>query len=337
MNRNEPEPANVDLENLPELQRRLLEWYRRNARDLPWRRTRDPYRILVSEVMLQQTQVSRVEPRYHSFISRFPDVHALANAPTAEVISEWSGLGYNRRAINLQRTARAVVDEHGGEFPADVSALQRLPGIGPYTAGAITCFAFEQDVGFLDTNIRRLLHRLYFGPEVPQPVRSPKAMQALAESIVPTGRGWEWGQALIEFGALQCTARKPACLTCPLQNNCAAFPEIQSVLAELTRTGFRRKKEASFAGSNRDYRGRVMRALQLPEAGEQGLDLHSLGRRVREDYGDEHHGWLRGVVDGLSRDGLVEIAEDIQSYDRDGTLRIRLPGTPPPGDASGEL
>src|SRR5581483_4865161 len=149
----------------PAIQAALLEWFAAAGRDLPWRHTRDPYRIMVSEIMLQQTQVDRVIPKYHAFLAAFPTLEALAAAPTAEVIRAWSGLGYNRRAVNMQRTARAVLEEHGGQFPRDLPALLRLPGIGPYTAGAIACFAFEQDVGFMDTNIRRVVQRLFVGPE----------------------------------------------------------------------------------------------------------------------------------------------------------------------------
>ena len=314
-------------EEFPEIQRALLDWYRANARDLPWRHTRDPYRILVSEVMLQQTQVDRVIPRYHSFLERFPTAEALAAAPTADVIREWAGLGYNRRAVNLQRAAKAVVDEYGGEFPSDVATLKSLPGIGPYTAGAIACFALEQDVGFLDTNIRRVLHRLFVGPEVPEQSRNQRQMESLATSVVPAGNGWEWGQTLIEFGALQCTARNPACLTCPVQDRCRSFPQIQTVLAELGRNGFRRKQEAPFEGSNRFYRGRVLRALQESPHDTDGLNLDLLGSRVRDDYTRSHEPWLRDVIDGLARDGLVEIAEERDPYDSGPSNRVRLPGT----------
>ena len=154
----------IDPDKIAELRADLIAWYRDNARDLPWRRTRDPYRILVSEVMLQQTQVDRVIPKYFAFLDFFPTFEALAAAPTADVIRAWSGLGYNRRAVNLQRTAQAVVDEYGGKMPSDQVQLRDLPGIGPYTAGAIACFAFEQDVGFFDTNIRRVMHRVLDRP-----------------------------------------------------------------------------------------------------------------------------------------------------------------------------
>ncbi|MEZ4522025.1 MAG: A/G-specific adenine glycosylase [Thermomicrobiales bacterium] len=215
-----------------EAQRALLGWYRENARDLPWRRTRDPYRIMVSEIMLQQTQVDRVIPKYEAFLERFPTLEALADAPASEVIRAWAGLGYNRRALNLQRAARTVVEEFGGEMPRTVEELRSLPGIGPYTAGAIACFAFEQDVGFLDTNIRRVLHRVVLGPEIPQLTVKPREMAQLATISVPSGEGYAWNQALIELGALVCRARVAECNVCPLASWCVASPVINDVLAE---------------------------------------------------------------------------------------------------------
>jgi len=293
----------------------LLTWFAVNARDLPWRHTRDPYRVLVSEVMLQQTQVDRVIPYYHAFLNRFPTVEALADGPTADVIRLWSGLGYNRRAVNLQRTARAVVSVHAGVFPRDISALRTLPGIGPYTAGAIAAFAFEEDAAFVDTNMRRVLHRLFFGVDVPAQIATEKEILAVAASVVPPGKGWEWNQALIEFGALQCTARKPACVICPLQATCRAYPKIQTVLAELPR-GVRKTQEPAFAGSNRYFRGRVIDALrELPVSGSSGVSLRDLGPRVRPEFTDADLPWLYGVVQGLTRDGLAHVAEDRPTYD----------------------
>jgi A/G-specific adenine glycosylase len=316
-------------EALKRIRHTILHWFTLNQRDLPWRKTRDPYRILISEVMLQQTQVDRVIPKYYAFLSAFPTVQALASASTADVIQLWSGLGYNRRAVNLQCAAQAVVNEHAGVFPRDVDQLKTLPGIGPYTAGAIACFAFEQDVGFLDTNIQRVLHRLFIGPEVPAPARKPREMSLLASMVVPAGNGWEWNQAIMEFGALQCTSRKPACLTCPVQTECAAFPEIQTLLAEAYLRGFRRKNEETFKGSNRFYRGRIVAVLREISDTET-LDLTRLGSLVREDYSSEHESWLSDVVDGLARDGLLEIAEDAPSYDAASSKRerrIRLPAS----------
>jgi len=317
-----PIPDDIDPAQLRD---DLLGWYRQNGRDLPWRRTRDPYRILVSEVMLQQTQVDRVIPKYHAFLERFPSFAELAAASTADVIREWSGLGYNRRAVNLQRTAQAVIERHGGVMPHDPAQLLDLPGIGPYTAGAIACFAYEQDVGFFDTNIRRVLHRLFFGPEFPRERVTTRELQSLAEAVVPIGRGYEWNQALMELGAVQCTSRRPACQTCPVQIHCQAYPVIQSVIAALPR-GTRKKQEEPFAGSMRYYRGRTIEALRELEDG-QTLDLARLGARVRDDFSNEHINWLRDLVEGLSRDGLAQIAEEPAEYDAGEpvTIRVRLP------------
>jgi len=317
-----------DDQQLADLQQRLLAWYRAHRRDLPWRRTRDPYRVLVSEVMLQQTQVERVIPKYHEFLERFPTIEALAAAPTAEVIRVWSGLGYNRRAVNLQRAAQAVVERHGGVMPRDVDELQALPGIGRYTAGAVACFAYEQDVGFVDTNIRRVLHRLFYGPEVPTPRATAREIQALADRVVPAGEGYDWNQGLMEFGAVHCTARKPLCVFCPLQAHCRAYPAIQTALAEAPATT---RREEPFTGSSRYYRGRVIAALRELPPGE-AIDLAALGPRVRDDFGPEHLAWLREVVAGLERDGLACVAEERAEYDASNPdagdparVRVRLP------------
>ncbi len=323
----------IDPAKIAAVQAGLLAWFEANRRDLPWRHTRDPYHILVSEVMLQQTQVDRVIPYYRAFLDCFPTIQALAAAPVAEVIKAWAGLGYNRRAVNLQRTAQHVTTELGGVFPRDVAALRRLPGIGPYTAGAIACFAFEDDAAFVDTNMRRVLHRLFVGIDVPRPTASEREVLDLAVIAVPPGRGWAWNQALIEFGALHCTARRPACVICPLQAVCCAFPAIQGAIADVPR-GVRLKPESAFSGSNRYYRGRVLAALRdLPvEAGE-SIDLRSLGRCVRDGFTDADVPWLYEVVQGLARDGLAMAAEDAPAYDAGagdpssdyGDLRVKLP------------
>jgi A/G-specific adenine glycosylase len=301
----------------------LLAWFAESRRDLPWRETRDPYRILVSEVMLQQTQVDRVIPYYKRWLELFPTAEALAAASTADVITAWSGLGYNRRAVNLQRTANAVVEQFGGEFPQDPDQLRTLPGIGPYTAGAIAAFAFERDVAFLDTNMRRVVHRLTEGSDVPTLKVSDKVLLELAAELVPEGLGWVWNQALIEFGALHCTQRRPACVICPLQGECRAFPTIQSDIASLP-VGVRLKREASFTGSNRQYRGRVVEALRQRPS----VALAELGQSVREDFGPQDLPWLYGVVTGLARDGLVSVQEAESSYstdDPDPNLLVSLP------------
>ena len=310
---------------------RLLDWFAANARDLPWRRTRDPYRIMVSEIMLQQTQVDRVIPHYQRFLAAFPDVSALAAAPTAEVIRLWSGLGYNRRAVNLQRAAQAVVDDHGGVFPDTVEALLRLPGIGPYTAGAVACFAFERDVPFIDTNMRRVLHRLFIGPESERTGASERATLSIAADMVPPGNGWTWNQTLIEFGALHCTARRPACVICPLRERCEAAPTIQTSLASAYGK-HRTTRTVPFEQTNRYARGRVVEALRevtgVPGEGV-GVRLRDLGPKVRPAFTEADLPWLYGVVEGLTRDGLARfVREDEVSYDAgdvDGNPLVRLP------------
>jgi A/G-specific adenine glycosylase len=201
-------------------QRRLLAWYRHHGRDLPWRRTRAPYRVLVSEIMLQQTQVDRVIPKYRQFLRRFPSLRALAAAPVEEVRRLWYPLGYNARPLRLHAIACETVARYGGRLPDRVEALRALPGIGRYTAGAVLSFAFGRDVAVLDTNVRRVLTRVFLGPRRAVRVRD-RALWALAETLVPAGRGYDFNQALMDFGATWCTPRRPRCPTCPMRAFCA--------------------------------------------------------------------------------------------------------------------
>lgn len=200
--------------------RGLVRWYRRQGRDLPWRRTRDPYHIVVSEFMLQQTQVSRVEAYYHRFLARYPTIHALAAAPPAAVRESWEGLGYYRRAANLHRLAQAVVEQHEGVVPSDPVDLERLPGVGRYTAGAVACFAYERVAATVDTNVARVIRRVFHPRLRDKPV--PKQVWAMAEEILPREgkRAWEINQALMELGAVVCTARVARCEICPVRGAC---------------------------------------------------------------------------------------------------------------------
>jgi len=200
--------------------RRLLAWFRRHGRDLPWRRTRDPYAVLVSEVMLQQTQVARVQDYWPRFLQRFPTVEALAAAPRRAVRERWAGLGYYRRAANLHRLARVVTEEHGGRLPADTDTLRSLPGVGPYTAGAVASFAFERAGPAVDTNVARVLRRA-FHPRA-RGARGHRKLEAAAMAL-HTRHGpqaWALNQALIELGALVCTARVARCGECPVRREC---------------------------------------------------------------------------------------------------------------------
>jgi A/G-specific adenine glycosylase len=200
--------------------RGLLRWYRRHGRDLPWRRTRDPYHIVVSEFMLQQTQVSRVEAYYHRFLERYPTIHALAAAPAAAVRESWEGLGYYRRATNLHRLAQTVVDQHAGVLPADPVDLARLPGVGRYTAGAVACFAYERVAATVDTNVARVIQRV-FHPRLRGKRMSRRVWETALEILPRQGkRAWEMNQAVMELGALICTARAAKCGTCPVRPVC---------------------------------------------------------------------------------------------------------------------
>ena len=193
----------------------LMAWYAAMGRhDLPWRRTRDPYAVLVSEVMLQQTQVERVLPKYAEFLAAFPTLEALADAPVAEVIRRWGSLGYNRRAVRLRLAARAAID--AGGLPSGVDALRALPGCGPYTAAAVACFAFGAGVAVVDTNVRRVLGRAVAGDAA----ISDAAARRIGATLVPPGQGRDWALALMDLGATVCTARAPSCGACPLASTC---------------------------------------------------------------------------------------------------------------------
>jgi A/G-specific adenine glycosylase len=282
-------------------QHRLLEWYRAGHRALPWRATRDPYRILVSEIMLQQTQADRVVPKYHAFLEEFPTLASLAAAPASAVIRAWSGLGYNGRALNLQRACEEVVERYGGEVPHDPAVLTTLPGVGPYTAGAIACFAFGADVAFVDTNIRRVLHRAAAGPDVPEPLLTARQIDDLARRSVPEGEGYDWHQALMELGATICRARTAECERCPLQGECRARPVIQALLTQLPRR--RTGSTERFEETSRYFRGRIVDALRA--APPSGLSLGELGLLLRSDFAATDSAWLEKHLQGLERDGLV--------------------------------
>ncbi len=202
--------------------RRLLPWFRRHRRDLPWRRTTDPYAIWISEAMLQQTQVATVIPYYERFMGRFPTVQALAAAGLDDVLRMWSGLGYYARGRNLHAAAKAVVDNFGGELPSDVASLRTLPGVGAYTAGAVASIAFGKRAAVVDGNVARVIARLF---AIREDVREPgtrRRIWELAEAMLPSRACGDFNQALMELGATVCTPSGPACLVCPLRNGCRA-------------------------------------------------------------------------------------------------------------------
>ena len=274
------------------VRRRLLDWYAAEHRDFPWRGVDDPYRVLVSEVMLQQTQASRVAEHFPRFVERFPTVEALASARPAAVLAEWSGLGYNRRALALQRAAASVA-LHG--WPRDVAGLGRLPGIGPYTARAVASLAFDRPLGVVDTNVRRWILRRFGGPD------EPRHLQGVSDALAEPGRGAEvaaWTHATMEFGAAVCRARDPRCDACPISSGCPSRGMAATVPVA---------RQPPLRGSDRAYRGAVLRIL----ASARGHRRDE--RRLRADLAldDERIGpapgaaaWER-IMLGLERDGLA--------------------------------
>jgi A/G-specific adenine glycosylase len=270
----------------------LLDWWEGRGRDLPWRRTRDPWAILVSEVMLQQTQVERVVPRWSAFLERFPSAPACAARPAGEVLGEWAGLGYNRRAVDLWRAAVAVVDHHGGRFPTTLDGLLALPGVGPYTARAVLAIAFGRPVAALDTNIRRVLDRA-LGP-LPLGARE---LQAAADGFVPDGQAAPWTHALMDIGATICRKRDPICATCPILAMCRSAGTVVTP----ARAAPRRHAEAParFESTSRWLRGRILDRLRDAQ-GHAWIELDGpIGEHASEA--------VQAALTALGSEGLIEV------------------------------
>lgn len=282
-----------------ELSRRLLEWYDREQRQLPWRGHPDPYAVWVSEIMLQQTRVETVIPYFERWMQRFPTIQSLAGAPEGEVLRCWEGLGYYSRARNLQRAARQVMERFQGQLPRSLAELNGLPGIGPYTAGAITSIAFGLDEAALDGNIRRVMARLF---AVREPARAPaveRRLWELARENLPAGRGGDYNQALMDLGATLCTPRSPKCLLCPLNELCQArqggiqeelpvlakrpeIPHLVVAAAVLQRDGavlIAKRQEKDLLGGMWEFPGGTV------EPGETLAE--ALQREIREELGTE--------------------------------------------------
>jgi A/G-specific adenine glycosylase len=295
--------AMTDPTLLEDARARVLDWFGRAGRGLPWRATRDPYRVLVAEVLAQQTQAARAAAAWPRFLERFPDVVALAAATPAEVLRAWQGLGYNRRALALRATAQAVV-ERGG-WPDTVEGLAALPGIGPYTARAVACFALGLQVAPVDTNVARVLARALAGGDPSQ--LGPAARQRLADAAMPPGRAWEWSSALMDVGALHCRPR-PRCHGCPLEPRCrwrALGPAAP---------GPRPRRQGAFATSDRRWRGAVVRALVRAPG---GLGPGELAALVEADAAGRPDGWFEGLLARLEGEGLIARGAD---------GRVHLPG-----------
>ena len=322
---------NLDAGALARIQAGILGWYDGQARAFEFRGIRDPYAILVSEVILQQTQASRGEPAWQAFMASFPTVNALADAAPAAVLRRWSGLGYNRRALNLQRAARLIVERHGGRVPDDLAALEALPGIGPYTARAVSAIAFGRPVGPVDTNVRRVLGRVMAGhvdPRDPGVALSPRELQALADAIVPPTRPADWTAALMDIGATLCRPSRPDCVACPVADECR-FAAMREGAAVASSTGLplRRRhraadRAASYETSNRWLRGRIM--ARLSAAPDEAWVT------VEAPIGSHGSEAVAIALDALRSEGLVDA-------DGDGRWRLPVgqPGQVAPREADG--
>jgi A/G-specific adenine glycosylase len=269
----------------------VLDWFDANGRMFAIREATDPYAILVSEVMAQQTQIRRAQEYWTRWMTVFPTLEALAAASPADVLRAWAGLGYNRRAINLQRAARLVVAEHGGRLPETVEALERLPGVGPYTARAVAAIAFGLPVTAVDTNVRRVLSRA----AVVEGVLPARRLQELADSLVPADRPAAWTQALMDIGATFCRSQRPACASCPVRAWCAFAADGGTPVRE-------QRPRVAFSQTTRWLRGRILDRLRDAET--------ARWTTFSDGIGDHDRAAVAAALVAMARDGLVEVDHD---------------------------
>jgi A/G-specific adenine glycosylase len=289
----------------------ILDWYGEHGRALAFRRTTDPWAILVSEVIAQQTQAARAAERWDRFMTRFPTVESLAIATPADVVREWQGLGYDRRGLRLRQAAQAIVADHGGVVPPSLQALQQLPGIGPYTARAVAAIAFGRPVGAVDVNVRRVLGRIVAGgPEA----LTTSEMQALADATVPDGHAGAWTHALMDLGATVCRPRDPRCDACPARVWCRFAA---SAAATIEAAGEPRsetiRRHVPFPQTNRWLRGRILDRLRAADDAD--------WVEIRPPIGSHDVDRVHAAVQALATDGLLELQEGVDA----GTIRARLP------------
>ena len=274
-------------------QEALLDWAADKRVDLPWRSVRDPWGVLVSEVMLQQTQALRVVPKWEAFLAAYPTPHECASAPLADLVTLWKGLGYPRRARNLHRSAKLIVEHHLGAVPEDLDALLSLPGVGPYTARAVRAFAFEHDEAVLDTNVARVLAR-----RCGRRLR-PAEAQAVADEFAPIGRSWSWNQGMLDLGALVCRPGQPDCGNCPISASCSWHLEGRPDPDPAVGSASVSRPQARFAGSDRQLRGRMLSLLIDAPLGHDQL-LVAVGLDADAGRGSR-------LIESLITDGLVKM------------------------------
>lgn len=288
-------------------------WYRRHGRALPWRGERNPYRVLLSEVMLQQTQVHRVLEKYPSFLRRFPSLRVLANARRADVIRVWKGMGYNNRAVRLHQLAQIVSTGHNGSIPATEKELTALPGIGRYTARAVLNSSFGVPVPVVDVNIQRFFSRHFWRMTSLAGMVPLRRVEALAESVFPARRGYEWNQAVMDLGAMVCTSRSPKCASCPVAPSCRSRTRMRAA-----RTTPGTSEPSLYGVPDRLYRGRIINHLRALKDG-RTVSLENLGTHIVPRFTRRNGAWLRRVLTKLERDGLVRL------HTRGARTRVSLP------------
>lgn len=293
--------------HLRRFHRILLRWYTHCARSFVWREKRDnPYVVLVAEVMLQQTQTSRVEQKLPQFLEQFPTVYALADADTATIIRAWQGMGYNNRAIRLRDCARVIAEQHGGTVPAVMGELLALPGIGRYTASAVLAFAYGQSVPVVDVNIGRVYSRVFARMATTAQVLPERELYALAATAFPPGKSSMWHQAVMDVSALYCTARAPKCSICPVAEVCSSALVMKEEKKQ-------KRPEPSWCGEpNRIWRGRVVELLRTVESGK-WITVGRVAAHVFAEDGvrekSEFAVWFERLLAGLQRDGLLAVEQ----------------------------
>lgn len=288
----------------------LLSWYTINKRDLPWRKENiDPYHVVISEIMLQQTQVPRVIEKFKEFIALFPTIQDLAGASSAKVIKAWQGLGYNRRALLLQRFAQEVVKKYEGVIPHVPEALCKLPGVGSYTAGAIASFAFNRSEPAIDVNVRRIFMRFFDGKDqgLPMDADKERKLYARIKKSIPEGRSKDFHNALMDFGSFVCLRENPLCFRCPLRESCCFFP-LYDVQKEKALFVAEKKIERGMYESgkyvpHRIFRGRIVEFVRKNEG--RTLSLSELGCLVKKDFAMEQKEWLLELCKKLQMEGLI--------------------------------
>jgi A/G-specific adenine glycosylase len=292
-----------DPETTAIVRRNILRWYRTNARSFVWRSSSDPYLILISEVMLQQTQVARVEQKLPPFLRRFPDFASLARATKADVVRAWQGMGYNSRALRLRELAAIVTARFQGALPENPDELQKLPGIGPYTSHAVACFAFRKRAPLVDVNVRRLFSRLFWKMRSPEQTKAEPLIWEIAAKVLPRD-AHSWNQGLMDFGSLICTLRHPSCGVCPVKSVC------RSSSLENSRHRPARRSEAvepRYAGiARRIWRGKIVEQLRRL-SGNRQIAIGTLGSSVKSDFSSADVPWLTDLLSLLERDGIVAI------------------------------